>query len=104
MTRRGQLIFFLPALLVFVVFVLLPSTQTLIDSFYRFQGHQVSFVCSLYYRFALSDPKLHQSLANNLIYIGWTLLFEVAVGLALAVALERENRLNNFLRVAFFSP
>src|SRR5436309_7014953 len=104
MTRRGQLLFFLPALLVFAVFVLLPSTQTLLDSFYQFHGKQRAFAGALYYRFALSDPKFHQSLANNVIYIGWTLLFEVIVGLALAVALERENRLNNFLRIAFFSP
>ena len=104
MTRRGQLLFFLPSLLVFVVFVLLPSTQTLLDSFYQFHGKQRAFAGALYYRFALSDPKFHQSLANNFIYIGWTLLFEVVAGLALAVALERENRLNNFLRIAFFSP
>ncbi|HYV26032.1 MAG TPA: sugar ABC transporter permease [Candidatus Eisenbacteria bacterium] len=104
MSRRGQILFFLPAFLLFVVFVLLPSTQTLIDSFYQFHGKQRAFAGALYYRFALTDPKFHQSLANNVIYIGWTLLFEVAVGLALAVALEKENRLNNFLRVAFFSP
>jgi ABC-type sugar transport system permease subunit len=34
----------------------------------------------------------------------WTLLFEVVVGLALAVGLEKSTRFNHFLRVAFFSP
>jgi len=104
MNRRGQILFFLPALLVFLVFVLIPSTQTLIDSFYSHQGIKRQFVGGLYYRYALTDPKFHLSLANNTGYLLWTLLFEVVVGLALAVSLERNTRFNSFLRVAFFSP
>ncbi len=104
MTRRGQVLFFTPALLVFVVFVLLPTTQTLLDSFYSFEGREAHWVGGLYYRYAVTDPRFQQSLANNLVYLGWTLLTEVSVGLALAVALARENRLNTFLRIVFFSP
>ena len=104
MTRRGQILFFVPAFLLFFVFVLLPSTQTLIDSFYSHDATQRHFVGTLYYRYAITDPRFHQSLDNNLIYLLWTLLFEVAVGLALAVGLEKNSRFNHFLRVAFFSP
>ena len=104
MTRRSQILFFVPAFLLFLVFVLIPSTQTLIDSFYSHPGAQRRFVGALYYRYALVDPKFHQSLANNLLYMLWTLLFEVAAGLALAVGLEKNSRFNHFLRVAFFSP
>jgi raffinose/stachyose/melibiose transport system permease protein len=104
MTRRGQLLFFVPALLLFTVFVLLPSTQTLIDSFYAHDAGHRRFVGDLYYRFALADPKFHQSLDNNLVYLLWTLLFEVVSGMTLAVGLERQGRLTSFLRVAFFAP
>ena len=104
MTRRGQILFFVPAFVLFFAFVLLPSTQTLIDSFYSHDATEPRFVGTLYYRYAVSDPRFHQSLDNNLIYLLWTLLFEVAVGLALAVGLERNSRFNHFLRVAFFSP
>ncbi|HUL50998.1 MAG TPA: sugar ABC transporter permease [Candidatus Nitrosotalea sp.] len=104
MNRRGQIFFFLPALLLFLVFVLIPSTQTLVDSFYSHQGVRRQFVGALYYRYAVSDPKFHQSLLNNVGYLLWTLLFEVVGGLALAVGLERNSRFNNLLRVAFFSP
>ena len=104
MTRRGQVLFFVPALVLFFVFVLLPSTQTLIDSFYSHDAAQRRFVGTLYYRYAVTDPRFHQSLDNNLIYLLWTLLFEVAVGLALAVGLEKNSRFNHLLRVAFFSP
>lgn len=104
MSKRGQILFFVPAFLLYLVFVLIPSTQTLIDSFYAHHPEGREFVGGLYYRFALSDGQFHQALANNLIYLVLTLFFEVAVGLALAVGLEKEGRLNNFLRVAFFSP
>src|SRR2546422_4141872 len=104
MTRRGQILFFVPAFLLFFVFVLLPSSQTLIDSFYSHDATQRHFVGTLYYRYAITDPRFHQSLNNNLIYLLWTLLFEVVVGLALAVGLEKNSRFNHFLRVAFFSP
>lgn len=104
MSRRGQVLFFVPALLVFLVFVLVPSSLTLIDSFFTHEGGQRRFVGGLYYDHALRDPKFHQALGNNGVYLLWTLLFEVAVGLALAVGLQREGRLSHFLRIAFFSP
>src|SRR5947207_7618366 len=104
MTRRGQILFFVPAFLLFFVFVLLPSTQTLLDSFYSHYATRCHFVGALYYRYAITDPKFYQSLDNNLIYLLWTLLFEVVIGLALSVGLEKESRFNHFLRVAFFSP
>ena len=87
MSRRGQIFFFLPALLVFVVFVLIPTTQTLVDSFYAQDGLERRWVGGLYYRYAIGDPKFHQSIVNNLVYLLWTLLFEVTLGLALALGL-----------------
>ena len=104
MTRRGQILFFLPAFLLFLVFVLIPSTQTLIDSFYSHDATQRHYVGPLYYRYAITDPRFHQSLDNNLMYLLWTLLFEVAAGMALAVGLEKNSRFNHLLRIAFFSP
>jgi raffinose/stachyose/melibiose transport system permease protein len=104
MNRRALTLFFIPALLVFSVFVLWPATQTLIDSFYIHHGTHRVFAGGLFYRYAATDTRLHQSLLNNLTYLGWTLLFEVVVGLALAVGVERDTRMNHFLRVAFFSP
>ena len=99
MSRRGQILFFAPAILVFFVFVLIPSTRTLIDSFYAHQTSGQRFVGGLYYQFALSDAKFHQSLRNNLVYMAWTLLFEVVVGLALAVALQKQSRLKKLKKL-----
>ncbi|MBI1177904.1 ABC transporter permease subunit [bacterium] len=104
MTRRGQILFFVPAFALFLVFVLLPSTLTLVESVYPVRDGVREWVGGLFYSYALHDPQFHQSLFNNLVYLFLTLIFEVAVGLALAVGLQREGRLNSFLRVAFFSP
>lgn len=104
MNKRGQIFFFVPALVLFLIFVLLPSTLTLIESVFPMREDGREWVGGLFYSFALRDPQFHQSLYNNLIYLFLTLIFEVVVGLALAVGLQREGRLNNFLRVAFFSP
>lgn len=104
MNRRGQVLFFAPALLLFFAFVLFPATETLWDSLHRHEAGRRSWVGLLYYRHALTDPRFHLSLANNVAYLLWTLLFEVAVGLVLALGLERNTRLNHWLRVAFFAP
>lgn len=104
MTRRGQILFFAPALAVFGFFVLLPSTLTLLDSFFRHEAGGREFVGGLYYRYAVGDPRFHQALSNNVAYLLWTLLFEVGVGLVLALGLEENTRRNHWLRVAFFAP
>lgn len=104
MSRRGQFLLFLPALLLFLVFVLIPSTRTLFDSFHQQDGAESHFVGALYYRFAFDDPKFHTALSNNFQYLGWTLLFEVVVGLGLALGLESDSRFHRWLRIAFFAP
>lgn len=104
MNRRGQILFFVPALALFLVFVLLPSTQTWIDSLHRFDGNSRDYVGFQHYRHVATDAKFRVSLQNNLGYLGWTLLFEVCVGLGLALGLERDTRFYRGLRVAFFAP
>ena len=104
MTKRGQTLFFLPALGIVAVFLLLPSALTLLESFFAERPGGPSFIGLGYYQYALTDPKFLGSLKNNFIYFLWTLLFEVGAGLALALGLENITPLNRFLRLAFFSP
>jgi raffinose/stachyose/melibiose transport system permease protein len=103
--RQRPLLFLLPALLVYGLFVLLPATQTLFDSFHRVDPTGArEFVGLLYYDYALGDARLRESFGNNLGYFFYTVLFEVAVGLALALALEKPGPGRQVLRVAFFAP
>lgn len=104
MSRRGLWGLFIPAMAFFCLFVLTPTLMTFVDSVWvPHEGTRVFRGMELYGT-ALADPKFHMSLMNNLVYLGWTILFEVVVGLVLALALEREGRLNTLLRIAFFAP
>lgn len=104
MSKRGQILFFAPAMLIFLVFVLLPTTQTWMDSVVAWKNGRPEWLGFDLYQLALSDPKFHHSLWNNLVYFLWTLLFEVGVGLILALGLERQTRWNQVMRVLFFAP
>ena len=106
MSRRGQILFFIPAMLVFLLFVLLPSTQTWIDSLYSSSvpGGERHWIGLQLYKVALTDDAFYGALLRNTGYFLWTLLFEVVVGLALALGLERPTAWNRCLRVVFFSP
>ncbi len=104
MSRRGQILFFAPAMLIFLVFVLLPTTQTCVDSVIAWRNGKPEWIGLDLYTLALTDPKFHNALHNNLIYFLWTLVFEVMVGMVLALGLERQTRWNQVLRVLFFAP
>lgn len=104
MSRRGQALFFAPGMLIFALFVLLPATQTWIDSLVVWKQGRPEWLGLGLYQMALSDARFQQALSSNLIYFLWTLLFEVGVGLLLALGLERNTRWNQWLRVIFFAP
>jgi raffinose/stachyose/melibiose transport system permease protein len=104
MSRRGQFLFFAPGMIVFLVLVLLPATQTWIDSVSTLQQGRRIWMGFELYQLALHDSHFQQAISTNVQYFAWTLLFEVAVGMALAVGLERESVRNQILRVIFFAP
>lgn len=104
MTRRGMTVFFLPGLLLFLAFVLWPSVWALWDSFYAHDVGARRYVGLSHYVYAWNDTRFRAAFWNNLRYLGWTLIFEVGLGLVLAVALHRDTRFHRFLQVAFFSP
>src|SRR5438105_1363290 len=62
MTKRGQLLFFLPALGIVAVFLLLPSALTLVESFFAEKPGGPAFIGLGYYQSALTDPKFLLSL------------------------------------------
>ena len=104
MSRRGQFLFFAPGMLLFLMLVLLPATQTWIDSVSSYHAGRRVWIGFDLYQLALSDSHFQQALLTNLQYFLWTLLFELAVGMALAIGLEGQTRRNQILRVVFFAP
>lgn len=103
MSPFARLLFLLPGLGLFLLFLLLPAAWTVVESLHRTADDgSRQWVGLYYYESALEDPALRQALQNNLAYFLWTALTEVGLGLLLALALERPGR--EWLRVAFFSP
>ena len=97
-------LFLAPAMLVFGAAVLLPMAFTVGFSFTRWNGFgPMTFVGLENYATAAADPILRESFAHVLIYIGATLVLEVAVGLGLAgLVAARGGAL--WFRVAIFAP
>ena len=55
MSRRGQALFFAPGMLIFALFVLLPATQTWIDSLVVWKQGRPEWLGLGLYQMALSD-------------------------------------------------
>ena len=97
-------LFLAPTLVVFGFAVLLPMVFTLGYSFTEWNGFGAMTLVGLdNYLAAASDPIFRDSFVHVLIYIGVTLVLEVAVGLGLAgIVSARGGSL--WFRVAIFTP
>ncbi len=55
-------------------------------------------------REATSDPQVHRAVANTLVYCGLTIISAVAVGLGLALLVDRVRRGRGLVRLLLFLP
>jgi raffinose/stachyose/melibiose transport system permease protein len=94
-----------PALGFFVLFVVVPFSQTVRLSFYSWDGIlERTWVGTANYRRLASDGVFRQALWNNCLYWWITLASEVTVGLALAALVTRCRRAKGFFRLALSTP
>lgn len=99
--------FLLPGLLLFALFVLWPVIQGLRISFYHWNilpGAEQQFVGLANFRRAFTDPVVRVALPNTLLYVAVTVPGQMAVGLALAMALNAQIRLKTLWRVLYYIP
>jgi ABC-type sugar transport system permease subunit len=99
-------VFALPALIVYVVFLVYPALSSLWFSFTDWDGLSPTYnvVGIDNYRRMPSDPVIVRAATNNLIWTVVTIVFPVVIGLALAVALNSKVRGKAFLRLVFYTP
>jgi len=105
--RIGGLIFVLPALLVYSLFVAYPIIHTLLLSTYQWNGiaiHKVFVGLSNFVELFSSDAIFHTTLWNTSRWIIITLLFPVILGLILASVLASNLRGSRFWSSLFFTP
>lgn len=107
--QRGGLIawtFALPALVVYVVFLVYPAITSLFFSFTDWDGLSASYnlVGVDNYVNMLADPVVIQAMANNLIWTVVTVTVPVIIGLLLAIALNGKVKGKPVLRLLFYTP
>ncbi len=99
-------VFALPALIVYVIFLVYPALSSLWFSFTDWDGLSPTYnvVGVDNYRKLPSDPVVVQAAINNLIWAVVTIVFPVVIGLTLAVLLNGTVRAKPLLRLIFYTP
>ena len=98
--------FLLPALALYVVFVLLPVVQAAYYSLFKWNGLTplTDFVGLKNYQTAVSSDSFTTSVSNNLLIIVLSLVVQITFSLSLAVLLNRRFRGRAAFRLIFFLP
>jgi raffinose/stachyose/melibiose transport system permease protein len=108
-TRHGGLTawaFALPALAVYVIFLVYPALQSLWFSLTNWDGLSPTykFVGADNYLSMAKDPVVIQAAINNVIWTVVTIVFPVTIGLILAVLLNGKVRGKPVIRLIFYTP
>jgi raffinose/stachyose/melibiose transport system permease protein len=99
-------LFVLPALALYVLFVLFPIVQAALYSLYKWNGLQplTDFVGLKNYMTALSSTTFMTAVSNNLLIIVLSLAIQIPFSLSLAVLLNRRFPGRAIFRLLFFLP
>lgn len=102
----AQLLFLLPALVIFTAFVIYPILGSLYYSLTDWNGLDPSlhFVGFANFQQLLSDPTTLIDLRNTLIFAGGVMILQNGIALLLALILDGFLRRLTFLRVLFLIP
>jgi raffinose/stachyose/melibiose transport system permease protein len=95
-----------PALLVYVVFVLMPIAFAVYYSLYKWNGIEplTNFVGLSNYQRAFSDPVFLRAMQHNLFFAVGSIVVQLPVALAIAVMLNRRIRGRAAFRTLVFIP
>lgn len=99
--------YLLPTLLVYLLFTLLPILETIRSSFYQWDGFSQNkiWIGLANYAELFSDPKFHNALGNNFIFVIFYSIIPILIGLFLASLLSRRPIPGfAFFRIALFLP
>jgi raffinose/stachyose/melibiose transport system permease protein len=104
--RQQGWLFILPALAVYIVFLVSPAIQSVGISFTDWNGisPNPAFVGFDNYIKVFQDPVAQHALRNNAIWSGVTIVVPIVLGLVLAVLLNGSSRIMPLLRTIFYMP
>ncbi|MFP7706518.1 carbohydrate ABC transporter permease [Trueperella sp. LYQ141] len=98
--------FLIPALSVLLIFFFIPTVMNLAYAFTNWSAYSTTIRFNGFDNFVtlFRDGTLLRDLRVTIVYAVLVAIFQNGFGLALAVFLERDTRLNRFARVMFFVP
>jgi multiple sugar transport system permease protein len=98
--------FLVPSGVILLVFVAYPIAQSLWMSLHNwsFFGSVQPFIGLHNYDTMFHDPRFWNALRNTAVYSAVVVPLQVALGLTLAVALQRNTLINKFFRSVYFFP
>ncbi|GAA1800309.1 sugar ABC transporter permease [Agromyces neolithicus] len=104
--RREVALFVGPAVIVYVVFVLLPVALAAYYSFFNWNGLGPldRFIGLDNYARLLTDPVFHTSVFNNFFIIVMSLLIQGPIAILVALLMNRRLRFRGLLRALIFVP
>lgn len=97
--------FVLPAFLLHLAFIALPSLATVFYSFFDWNGiGKATFIGVQNYREMFGDPEFYIALQNNFKWIAIFITVPVALGLLMALWVSRLKKSQMFFRTIYFLP
>ncbi|MDQ6418857.1 sugar ABC transporter permease [Paenibacillus sp. LHD-117] len=104
-TRSFVALALLPALLIFIVFAIVPIIWSGYYGFFDWSGlGSLKFVGLNNYEMMLQDPIFWRALKNNLILVASAIIGQVPIALLLALLLLKNSMFNRIIRSAVFMP
>ncbi len=102
----GAVLFLLPALALYAIFVVFPMVQAARYSLYDWNGLEplTDFVGLANFQRALGDRVFQSAVTHNAIIVVMSLAIQLPFALALALILNRRFRGRAILRLVFFAP
>lgn len=94
-----------PAYLIFTLFILVPIGVVLYYSITNFNMYSTPEIVGVKnYMALIKDEDFFRSVKNTLVYAFFTLVPQLAIGLAIAILLYRSSKLVPIFRTAFYIP
>jgi raffinose/stachyose/melibiose transport system permease protein len=103
------ILFLLPALLIFVVFVVWPIISSAKYSFYAWGDGarplaEAPYVGLQNYQKLLDDPIFGRALRDNILVVVWSLVTQIPLGIGLAILLTGKLKGSSLFRTLYFAP
>ncbi len=106
--KKPLLLFLLPTLIYMGLFLYYPFVMNISNSIHEIKGlgqaaEAVNSPWFLNYRQIFEDPKIWTALRNTLIFTVCTVVFQVGIGLVLALIVDNIRRGAKFFQTVYFS-